>query len=203
MNLSMLGLPVHHKLQEFTQTHAHRVGDVFQLSYPLSSPSPPAPNPSQHQGLFKWVNSLHDLSPLGWTVTTNWFQIGKGVQKSCLFNLDAEYIMQNARVDEPQDRIKIARRNFNNLRYKDDTTMMEQKSLLRRVEEESEKPGLKFNIQKTKIMACGTITSWKIEGGELETVTGFLFLGSKITGYSDWSMKLKDACTLERNLWQT
>ena len=128
---------------------------------------------------------MHDLSPLGWTVTTNWFQIGKGVHKSCLFNLDAEYIMQKARVDEPQDRIKIARRNFNNLRYKDDTTMMEQKSLLRRVEEESEKPGLKLNIQKTKIMACGTITSWKIEGGELETVTGFLFLGSKITVYSD------------------
>ena len=100
--------------------------------------------------------------------------------------------MWNARVDESQDGIKIARRNINNLRYADDTTMMELKSLLRRVEEESEKAGLKFNIQKTKIMACGPMTSWQIEGGKLETAIGFLFLASKITVYSDWSMKLKD-----------
>ena len=111
--------------------------------------------------------------------------------------------MWNARVDESQDGIKIARRNINNLRYADDTTMMELKSLLRRVEEESEKAGLKFNIQNTKIMACGPMTSWQIEGGKLETAIGFLFLASKITVYSDWSMKLKDACSLEEKLDST
>ena len=79
--------------------------------------------------------------------------------------------------------------------------MMELKSLLRRMEEESEKAGLKYNIQKTKIVACSPITSWQIEGGILETLIGFLFLGSKITVYSDWSMKLKDACSLEEKLW--
>ena len=106
--------------------------------------------------------------------TTDWFQIGKGVYQGCilspcLFNLYAEYIMQNAELDELQAGIKIARRNINNLKYTDDTTLMaeseeELKSLLMRVKEESEKPGLKLNIQKTKIMASGPITSWQIEG---------------------------------------
>ena len=106
--------------------------------------------------------------------TTDWFQIGKGVHQGCilspcLFNVyDAEYIMQNARLDEGQAGIKIARRNINNLRYADDTTLMEEreeelKSLLMKVKEESEKAGLKLSIQKTKIMACGPITTWQID----------------------------------------
>ena len=104
--------------------------------------------------------------------------------------------MRNARLDEAQAGIKIARRNINNLRYADDTTLMaeseeEQKSLLMKVKEESEKVGLKLNIQKTKIMASGPITSWQIDGETMETVTGFIFLGSKITadGYCSHEIK--------------
>ena len=118
--------------------------------------------------------------------TMDWFQIGKGVRQGgilspCLFNLYAEYIIRNARLDEAQDGIKIARRNINSLRYADDTTLMaeskeELKSLLMKVKEESEKAGLKFNIQKTKIMASSPITSWQIDGEKMETVTGFYFL---------------------------
>ena len=106
--------------------------------------------------------------------TTDWFQIGKGVHQGCilsprLFNLSAEYIMRNAGLEETQARIKIARRNINNLRYSDDTTLMaeneeELKGILMKVKEESEKVGLKLNIQKTKIMASGPITSWEIDG---------------------------------------
>ena len=97
----------------------------------------------------------------------DWFATGKGVLSPSLFNLYADYIMQNARLDESQAGIKIARRNINNLRYADDTTLMgeveeELKNLLMRLKEESEKAGLKFNIQKTKIMASGPITSWQI-----------------------------------------
>ena len=104
--------------------------------------------------------------------------------------------------------IKIAGRNINNLRYADDTTLMaeseeELKSLLMKVKEESEKVGLKLNIQKTKIMASGSITSWKIDGETMETVTGFIFLGSKITAMVTAPMKLKDACSLEEKLWPT
>ena len=102
----------------------------------------------------------------------------------CLFNLYAEYIMPNARLDEAQAGIKVARRNINNLRYSDDTTLMaeseELKSLLMKVKEESEKVGLKLNIQKTKIMASGPITSWQIDGETMETVRDFIFLGSEI-----------------------
>ena len=117
---------------------------------------------------------------------TDWFQIGKGVHQSCilspcLFNLYAEYIMRNAGLDEAQAGIKIAGRNINNLRYEDDTTLMaeseeELKSLLMKVKEESEKPGLKLNIQKTKIMAPGPITSWQIDWEKVETVRLY-FLG--------------------------
>ena len=106
--------------------------------------------------------------------TTDWFQIGKGVRQSCillpcLFNLYAEYITQNAGLDEEQAGIKIARRNINNLRYTDDTTLMAEskeglKSLLMKVKEKIEKVGLKFNIQETKIMASGPITQWQIVG---------------------------------------
>ena len=120
--------------------------------------------------------------------TMDWFQIGKGVRQgcilsACLFNLYAEYIMLNARLDEAQAGIKIARRNINNLRYADDTTLMaeseeELKSLLVKVRVDSEKVGLKLNIQKTKTMAFGPITSWQIDGERRETVTDRLyFLG--------------------------
>jgi len=129
--------------------------------------------------------------------TTDWFQIGKGLSQGCvlsgcLFNFYAEYIMRNARLDEAQTGIKISGRNINNLRYADDTTLKaeneELKSLLMKVKEESEKIGLKLNIQKTKIMASGTITSWQIDG---ETVEDFIFLGSKITADGDCSHEIK------------
>ena len=113
--------------------------------------------------------------------TTDWFQTGKGVRQGyilspCLFNLHAEYIMRNTGMEEAQARIKIAGRNINNLRYTDDTTLMaeseeELKSLLMKVEEESEKVGLKLNIQKTKIMASGPITSWEIDGETVADTT--------------------------------
>ena len=121
---------------------------------------------------------------------TDWFQIGKGILQGCelspcFFNFYAEYIMWNAGLDKAQAGIKMARRNNNNLRYADDTTLMaeskkELKRLLMKVKEESEKVGLKFNIQKMKIMASGPITSWHIHGGKMETMTDFIFLGSKI-----------------------
>ena len=117
--------------------------------------------------------------------TTDWFQIGKGVHQGCilspcLFNFYAEYLMRNTGVDEAQAGIKIARRNINHLRYADDTTLMveseeELKSLLMKVKEESETEGLKLNIQKTKIMASGPITSWQIDGETVETVADFTF----------------------------
>ena len=123
--------------------------------------------------------------------TTDWFQIGKGVHQDCiwspcLFNLYAEYILQNSRMDEAQSGIKIARRNINNLRYADDTTLMEESgqelnSFLMKVKKESEKVGLKLKIQKTKIMASGPITSWLIDEETVETVRDFILGGSKIT----------------------
>ena len=116
----------------------------------------------------------------------DWFQIGKGVYcqgcilSPCLFNLHAEYIMQNARLDEAQGRIKIARRNINNLTNADDTTLMEEskeelRRLLANVKEESEKAGLELNIPKTKIMASNPITSWEIDEETMETVADFIF----------------------------
>ena len=116
--------------------------------------------------------------------------------------------MRNAGLEEAQAGIKIAGRKINNLRYADDTTLMteseeELKSWLMKVIEESEKAGLKLNIQKMKIMASGSITPWQIDGETIETVTDFIFLGSKITVDGDCSMKVKDACSLEEKLWQT
>ena len=115
--------------------------------------------------------------------------------------------MRNVGLDEAQSGIKISGRNINILRYADDTTLMAQskeelKSLLK-VKEESEKVGLKLNIQKTKIMASGSITSWQIDGETVETATDFILGGSKITADGDCSMKLKDACSLEEKLWPT
>ena len=142
--------------------------------------------------------------------TMVWLQIGKEVHQGCiwspcLFNLYTEYIMRNARLDEAQAGIKTAGRNINNLRYSDDMTLMaereeELKSFLMKVKEECEKVGLKLNIQKTKIMASGPITSWQIDGETREIVTGFIFLGSKITADGDCSQKLKDTCFLEEKL---
>ena len=116
--------------------------------------------------------------------------------------------MRNAGLEEAQARIKIARRNINNLRYADDTILMaeseeELKSLLMKVKEESEKVGWKLNIQKMKIMASGPITSWEIDGETVETVSDFIFLGSKITTDVTAAMKLKDAYSLEGKLWPT
>ena len=124
---------------------------------------------------------------------------------SCLFNLYVEY-MRNARLGEAQTGIKIAGININNLRYAVDTTLLaeseeELKNLLMKVKEESEKAGLKCSIQKTEIMASSPITSWQIDGGKVETVPDFLFLGSKITVDSDCSTRWKDVCSLEEELW--
>ena len=114
----------------------------------------------------------------------------------CLFNFYAEYIMRNAGLEEAQAGIKIARRNINNLRYADDTTLIaeskeELKTLLMKVKEESEKVGLKLNIQKTEILASGPITSWEIDGETMKTVTDLIFLGSKITADGDCSHEIK------------
>ena len=115
--------------------------------------------------------------------------------------------MGNAGLEEAQTGVKIARWNINNLRYADDTTLMaesELESLLKKVKEESEKVGLKLNIQKTKIMASGLITSWELDGETMETVTGFIFLGSKITAEGAYSHEIKkNACSLEEKLWPT
>ena len=142
--------------------------------------------------------------------TTHWFQRGKGVCQGCilspcLFNLYVEYIMRNTGLEEAQAGIKIARRNINNLRYADDTTLMaeseeELKSLLMKVKEESETVGLKLNIQKTKIMASGPITSWQIHGETAGTVTDFTFLGSKITADGDCSHEIERRLLLGRKV---
>ena len=142
-------------------------------------------------------------------VTIEWFQIRKGVCQgcilsSCLLNLNSEY-MHNSGLDEAQAGIKIARRNINNLRYADDTTLIaeseeELKSLLMKVKEESEKVDLKLNIQKTKIMASGRITSWQIDGETMETVRDFMFWGSKITADGDCSHEIKRHLLLGRKV---
>ena len=142
--------------------------------------------------------------------TTDWFQIGKGVHQGCislpcLFNLYAKYIMRHAGLDEAQAGIKTAGRNINSLTYADDTTLMaeseeELKSLLMKVKEESEKVGLKLNIQKTKIMASGPITSWEIYGVTVETVTDFILGGSKITADGDCSHEIKRRLLLGRKV---
>ena len=139
--------------------------------------------------------------------TIDWFQIGKGIPQGCilspcLFNLYAEYIRRNAGLEETQAGIKIAGRNINNLRYADDTTPMAEseedlKSLLMKVKVESEKVGLKLNIQRTKIMASGPTTSWEIDG---ETVSDSIFLGSQITADGDTSREIKRCLLLGRTV---
>ena len=142
--------------------------------------------------------------------TTDWFQIGKGMHQGCilspcLFNLHAEYIMRNVGLEETQAGIMIAGKNINNLRYADDTTLMaeseeELKSLLMKVKEESEKVGLKLNIQKTKIMASGPITSWQIDGETMEAVTDFILGAPESLWIVTVALKLKDTCSLEGKL---
>ena len=142
--------------------------------------------------------------------TTDWFQIGKGVCQGCilspcLFNLYAEYIMRNTGLEEAHAGIKIAGRNISNIRYADDTTLMaeseeEPKSLLMKMKEESEKFGLKLNIQNTKIMASGPITSWEIDGETVETVSDFIFWGSKITADGDCGHDIKRRLLLGRKV---
>ena len=142
--------------------------------------------------------------------TTDCFQIGKGVCQGCifspcLFDLYAEYIMRNAGLEEAQAGIQIARRNINNLRYADDTTLMaeseeELTSLLMKVKKESEKIGLKLNIQKTKIMASGPITSWEIDGEAVETVSDLILGGSKVTAGGNCSHEIKRHLLLLRKL---
>ena len=141
---------------------------------------------------------------------TDLFQMEKRVCQgcilsSCLFNFYAEYIMRNTGLDEVQPGIKIARRNINNLSYADETTLMaeseeELKSLLRKVKEESEKAGLKLNIQKTKIVASSPITSWQIDGETVETVADFILKSPKSLQMVTADLKLKDACSLEGKL---
>ena len=153
--------------------------------------------PAREKGKKVLLNGLNSIRIRG---TTDWFQIRKGICQGCilspcLFNLYSEHIMRNAGLDEAQAGIKIAGRNINNLRYADDTTLMaeseELKSLLMKVKVKSEKIGLKLNIQKTKIMASSPITSWQIDGETMETVTDFIFLGSKIIADGDCSHEIK------------
>ena len=147
--------------------------------------------------------------------TTDWFQIGKGVHQGymlspCLFNLNAEYIMRNARLEEAQAGVKIAERNISNLRYADYTNLMAESEASMKVKEESEKVGLKLNIQKTKIMAPSPIASWQIDGETMETVRlDLLFFwpgvgrALKSVQMVTATMKLKDVFSLEEKLWPT
>ena len=137
--------------------------------------------------------------------TTDWFQIGKGVHQGCILSPCLFNIIRKAGQEEAKAGIKIAGRNINNLRYADDTTLMaeseeELKSFLMKVKEESEKVGLKLNIQKTKIMASGPITSWEINGKTMETVSDFIFWGSKITADGDCSHEIKRCLLLGRKV---
>ena len=147
--------------------------------------------------------------------TTDWFQIGKGVHQSCilspcLFNLYAEYIIRNAGLDEAQagiNQAEIAGRNINHLRYADDTTLMaeskELKSFMMKVKEESEKASLTLNIQKTKIIASGPITSWQMDGETVKTVTDFILGGSKITADGNCTHEIKRRFSLKKSYDQT
>ena len=160
--------------------------------------------------LLRYLYAGHEATVRTGHGTTDWFQIGKGVCQGCilslcLFNFYVEYIMRNTGLEEAQTGIKIAGRNVNNLRYPDDTTLMaereeELKSLLLKVKEENEKVGLKLNIQKTKIMASGPITSWQIDGETVDTVSDFILRDSKITADGDCSHEIKTRLLLGRKV---
>ena len=166
--------------------------------------------PDHFASLLRNLHVGQEATVRGGHGTTDWFQIGKGVRQvcilsPCLFTLDAECIMRIAQLNEAQTGIKIAGKNINNLRYADDTTLMaeskeELKNLLMKVKEESENAGLKFNIQKAKIMASGPITSWQIDGETMETVRDFILEGSKITADGDCSHEIKRCLLLGKKL---
>ena len=181
MNHSMPGLPVHHQLGESTESVMPSNHLILCRPLLLLAPIPP---------------SIREATIRTGHGTTDWFQIGKGVRQGsillpCLFNLHADYIMRNAGLEETRAGIKIARRNINNFRYADDITLMaeneELKSLLMKVKEGSEKVDLKLNIQKTKIIASGPITSWQIEGETVETVTDFILGG--VQNHCRWCLQ--------------
>ena len=166
--------------------------------------------PDHHTCLLRNLYAGQEATVRTGHITTDWFQIGKGVHQHCvllpcLFNLYAEYIMRNTGLDEAQVGIKIAGRNINNLRGTNDTTLVaeseeELNSLLMKVKEESEKVGLKLNIQKTKIMASGLITSWQIDVEAVETVTDFIFWAPKSLQMVTAAITLKGTCSLEGKL---
>jgi len=157
--------------------------------------------PVVQPGFRKGRGTRDQIANISWITIENAREFQKNIY-FCLFNLYAEYIIRNAGLEEAQARIKIAGRNINNLRYSDGTTLMaeseELKSLLMKVKDEGEKVGLKLNIQKTKIVASGPITSWQIDGETVETVTDFIFLGSKITADGDCSHEIKKCLLLGR-----
>ena len=154
------------------------------------------------------LQNLYEATVRNGHGAADWFQIEKGIYQgsilsSCLFNLHAKYIMTNAQLDEAQAGIKIARRHINSIRYADGTTFMAEskeklKSLLMKVKEENEKLGLKLSIKKSKIMASCPIASWNIDGETRETVTDFIFLGSKITADGDCSLEIRRHLLLGR-----
>ena len=186
MDDNVPGIPVYQQLPQFTQTHVHWVGDAILPSHPLSSPFPSI-FPSIR--VFSNESVLHIRWPKYWSFS---FSISPSNEYSGLISFRMYwYIMWNTRLDEAQARIKIAARKINNLKYTDDTTFMaeskELKSLLRKVKEESEKIGLKLNIQKTKFMASGPITSWQIDGETMETVRDFYFL--RLQNHCGWRLQ--------------
>jgi len=166
--------------------------------------------PNHVPGLLRNLYSGQEATVRTGRGTTDWFQIGKRVRQGCisspcLFNLHAEYIMRHGGLEEAQAGIQIAGRNINNLRYADDTILMEEnkeelKSLLMKVKEESEKVGIKLNFQKTKIMVPGPITSWQIDGETVETVPVFIFGGFKITADGGCSHEIKRHSLLGKKL---
>ena len=162
-----------------------------------------------HKKLWKILYASQEATVRTGHGTTDWFQIGKGAHQGCIlslcsFKFYAEYIMRNAGLDEAQAGIKTVGRNINNFRYADDTTLTaeseELKSLLMKVKEESEEVGLKLNIQKTKIMGSGPITSWQVDGETVETVSDFILGGSKITTDGDCSHEIKRRLLLGRKV---
>jgi len=285
MNHSAPGLPVHHQLPEFTQTHVHRVSDAIQPSHPLSSPSSPSPSPSQHQSLFQWVNSSHEVakvlefqlyhrsfqrnpradllqkeldgspcsprdsqessptsqfksinslvlsflhSPLSHPhmTTRKTIALTRQTFVGKVMSLHYMSLIQNINYLLQSSNLYMQRTSWETLGWKKHklesrllgeisitsdmqiTPLMaeseeELKSLLMRVKEESEKVGLKLNLQKTKIMASGPIASWEIDGETVKTVSDFIFGGSKITQMVTAATKLKVAYSLEGKLWPT
>ena len=225
MNWSMPGLPVHHQLPEFTQTHVHRVGDAIQPSHPLLSPSPLPPNPPSIR-IISNESTLHMRWPKYWSFSLS---ISPSNEHPGLISFRMDWLdlfaVQETLKSLLQHRsskasilwcsavftVQLSHPHMTTgktialTRYADDTTLMaeseeELKSLLMKVKGKSEKVGLKLNIQKTKIMASSPITSWEIDGETGETVSDFIFLGSKITADGDCSHEIKRRLLLGRKV---